>query len=68
MDTPWPDLEKMRIIGALWRSSDSHGGPAGGEFSGELAIEGNRFVLTTVQVTPGDGNPIRFHGRPAPEP
>ena len=43
-------------------------GPTGGEFTGQLAIEGNRFVLTTVQVTPGNGNPIRFHGRPAPEP
>ena len=68
MDTPWPDLARMQIIGALWRRADAHCCPAGGEFTGELVIEGNRFVLKTVQVTLGEGNPIRFRGRPAPEP
>jgi hypothetical protein len=68
MDTPWPDLAKMQVTGALWQRADAHCCPAGGTFTGELAIEGNRFVLKTVQVTPSDGNPIRFNGRVAPEP
>jgi hypothetical protein len=68
MDTPWPDLANMQITGALWQRADAHCCPAGGMFTGELAIEANRFVLKTVQVTPGDGTPIRFRGRVAPEP
>ena len=68
-DTPWPDLTSMRVIGALWLRSDSHAGPNGGWFSGELAIEGNRFVLKALEVTRGDVNVITAAPfRWAPEP
>jgi hypothetical protein len=57
MNAPWPDLGNMRITGALWRQADAHCCPAGGEFSGELAIEGNRFVLKSVQLKLADQRP-----------
>jgi len=50
MNAPWPDLANMRVSGPLWRRDDAHCCPAGGTFSGELAIEGNRFVLRSVQL------------------
>ena len=57
-DTPWPELADLRIAGALWRRSDSHAGPTGGWFTGELAIKGTSFVIKSVQITQGDGKPI----------
>lgn len=57
MNAPWPDLANMRVGGALWRRDDAHCCPAGGTFSGELAIEGNRFVLRSVQVNPANEKP-----------
>jgi hypothetical protein len=57
MDAPWPDLARMQVSGALWRPSDPHAGPTGGRFTGNLAIEGNRFVLKSVQLELADRKP-----------
>ena len=64
-NNPWPDLANMRVAGSLWRPSDSHAGPTGGWFSGELAIEGTRFVLKSVQVMLGDV-PLELRSQSAP--
>ena len=70
-DTPWPDLSTMTINGVLWQQPDAHCCPTGGWFSGEFAIEGDRFVLKSIKVTRGDGNelpPPPIPLRQAPQP
>ena len=57
MNVPWPDLGSMRITGALWRRADAHCCPAGGQFTGELAIEGRRFVLRSITLELADEKP-----------